>query len=179
MPRTPAWLMMASSSATRRACRQTDSRRRLGGEIAALGFIFLGRDGLRRDALVGQHAVDRAPIGVVDIDVLIIIVGFLLRRPADHLADGEDFDFAAELLRRGLDLGDLGGVAGERLARAAVATKNASQLRSAKACPTSDEPAFIISGLRAAVRLRIGARALELQELAVEIERAVAASTPA
>ena len=61
-----------------------------GGSVSAA--MHLKRNCLRRDAFVGQHAIDRAPIGVFDDGVLIIVLGFLLIAPADHLADSEHFD---------------------------------------------------------------------------------------
>ena len=118
MPRTPAWLMMVEllGDAVGRADERIAADR-VGGEVTALGLVFLGRHGLRRHALVGQHAVDRAPVGIVDDGVLVVVVGFFLRRAADHLADGEDFDVAAERGGGGLDLIDLDRAAFERFAR--------------------------------------------------------------
>src|SRR5262249_52537665 len=91
---------------------------RVGGEVAAFLVVFLGADRLRRDALIGEHAVNRLPIDILDIDVAVITLGFRLRRPADHLPYGEDLDLAAELCRGRLHFGNLGGIAGERCARA-------------------------------------------------------------
>src|SRR5579883_1644743 len=91
---------------------------RIGGEVAAFGIILVGRNCLRRDAFVSQHAVNCVPVGVLDDGVLVILVRLILRRTADHLADGEYFYLAAEPLRLRLDLSHLRGVAGKRFARA-------------------------------------------------------------
>src|SRR5208282_2560311 len=85
----------------------------VGSEIAALGVVFVGGSVVRRDIPVRQHAVDRTPIGVVDIDVAIVLLGLLLRRTADDLTDSVDLDLAAEILRGGLGLRHLGGAAGK------------------------------------------------------------------
>src|SRR5262249_25954238 len=45
---------------------------RINGEIAAFLVVLLRADRLRRDALVREHAVDRAPIGMLDVDVVAV-----------------------------------------------------------------------------------------------------------
>src|SRR5262249_41331909 len=91
---------------------------RMRGKIAPLLLVFLGRNSLRRDALIRKHAVDRAPIGVLDDRVAVVILRLLLAGATDHLADGEAPVLAALPLRRTFDLGDLLGVALHRRARA-------------------------------------------------------------
>src|SRR5262249_8589077 len=77
---------------------------RVGGEIPAFLLVFLRRNRLRRDALVRQHAVDRAPIGVLDDGVAVIVLRLALAVAADHLPDREYLDVAAITLRLALDL---------------------------------------------------------------------------
>ena len=92
--------------------------------------------------------VDRAPVGVVDDGMVVIVLGLLLRRPADHLADRVDLDVAAEALRAALLtlLAPSSRWPRCECRESTVAVKNASQLRSAKAWPIGDGPAFMMIG---------------------------------
>src|SRR5262249_57913744 len=90
---------------------------RVARKILTFLGVFLGRNRLRRDVLVRKHAIDRAPIGVVDNGVAIVIFRFRLTGAANHLADRVDLDVASEALRRALDLGDLLRITLERGAR--------------------------------------------------------------
>src|SRR3954463_6326803 len=62
---------------------------------------------LRRDVLEREHPVDGAPVRVLDIGIVIVVLGLLLRRPADHLSLRVDLDLAPELASFGLDIVDL------------------------------------------------------------------------
>src|SRR5262245_29212076 len=90
----------------------------MGREILPLLDVFLGRNGLRRDALVGEHAVDRPPVCVLDDGVPVVVLRLLLAGTADHLPYGVDLDLTPERLCGTLDLRHLLGVALERGARA-------------------------------------------------------------
>ena len=63
---------------------------RIRGKVAALCFIFLERNALRRDVPVRQHPVDGAPIRILDHGVAVVILRFLLRGTANHLAHRVD-----------------------------------------------------------------------------------------
>ena len=56
--------------------------------LQALGGILRRWRVLRRDAAQLQHPLDRRPVRVLDVGVVVIVLGLLLRRPADHLAAG-------------------------------------------------------------------------------------------
>ena len=119
MPRTPALLMICKL--VRHAVGRADERIAadgVRGEISALGVVLLRRNGLRRDVLVRQHSVDRAPVGILDDGVAVIVLRLLLGRAADHLADRIDLDLAADAARSVLDLRDLLGIGLKRSARA-------------------------------------------------------------
>src|SRR5215831_12887098 len=91
---------------------------RLFRKVLALLEVLLGRNRLRRDALVREHAVDRTPIGVLDDGVAVVVLRLLLACPTDHLPDRVDLDLATETLRRAPDLGDLLRITLERGSRA-------------------------------------------------------------
>src|SRR5262249_56411358 len=80
---------------------------RLFRKVLAFLDVFLGRNRLRRDALVREHAVDRTPIGVLDDGVAVIVLRLRLARPTNHLPDRVDLDVAAQAFGRPPDLGHL------------------------------------------------------------------------
>src|SRR6266481_5392384 len=63
---------------------------RVGRKVLAFLEVLLGRNRLRRDVLVREHAVDRTPIGILDDGVAIVVLRLLLAWATDHLADGKD-----------------------------------------------------------------------------------------
>src|SRR5215813_2912675 len=91
---------------------------RLFRKVLALLEVLLGRNRLRRDALVREHAVDRTPIGVLDDGVAVVVLRLRLAWPTDHLPDRVDLDVATKTLRLAPDLGDLLRIALERGSRA-------------------------------------------------------------
>src|SRR5262245_55577310 len=143
----------------------------VGCEILALLDVLLGWNGLRRDALVGEHAVDRAPVRVLDDGVAVILLRLLLARTADHLPDGVDLDLAPERLRRALDLRDLLDIALERRARARRRHEERVAIAQREGLPDLRRAGIHQDRPGAAERLGIRAHALEPQELSVEIER--------
>src|SRR5262249_27664544 len=113
-------------------------------------------------------------IDILDIDVAVIILGFRLRRSADHLPYGEDLDLAAELCRGRLHFGNLCGIAGERCARACGGDEKSIAIAQCEWLADGGRARIHQERPRFAVRLRIGARVVELKIAAAEIERAVA-----
>src|SRR5215472_12829407 len=92
---------------------------RIGGEIVTLLLELLGRHRVRCDVFEREHAVDRAPVRVLDDGVSIVVLRLLLARPADHLSDREHLDLATEREglagRRGAGIHDDRPRAAERL----------------------------------------------------------------
>ena len=79
--------------------------------------------------------------------VAVIVLRLLLRRAADHLADGVDLDLAADSSRAALLIScTFFALASIECRESTVAVKNASQLRSANAWPIGERPAFMMIG---------------------------------
>ena len=110
-----------------------------------------------------EHLIDRRPVGLIDHDMVVVLLGLLHGRPAGDDADREHADGAAERHGLGLRAATFCAVSSTEVRDDCM--KNASQLRTAKARPSGDAPAFMISGPRAAVRLGLRAHALQLDEL--------------
>src|SRR6185437_5788566 len=73
-----------------------------GLHLALGGKLRRGRV-LRGDVFERQHPIQRWPIGVLYVGVVMILLGFLLGRAADHLSLREYLDLAAKGARLGLD----------------------------------------------------------------------------
>src|SRR5262249_705701 len=143
---------------------------RIARKVLAFLGVLLGWNRLRRDVLVREHAVDRTPIGVLDDSVAIVLVRLRLGGATDHLADGVDLDIAAEVFRRALDLVDLLGIALEPSSGARGRPEKRIAVAQCKVLADLRRPGVHEDRPRLAVRLGMGARPLELEELSLKIE---------
>ncbi len=108
MPRTPARLMAANSS----AIEFWRSNERIAPDPTirlqrSFGSIFVGRGVLPCDVLEREHLLDGGPVCALDIGVVVVVFRLSLRGPTDYLSLSIDLDLPAEFACFLLDAADL------------------------------------------------------------------------